>query len=65
LLADCLNISTTTEWQFLHMPIQEPSDGKNRMPEELKVNIGDAVQLMLASIYEEAHEKKMGIEVSL
>ena len=26
--------------------------------EELKVNITDAIQLMLASIYEEAHEKK-------
>ncbi|MGB6591513.1 MAG: type II toxin-antitoxin system HicB family antitoxin [Candidatus Nitrosopolaris sp.] len=25
--------------------------------EELKVNITDAIQLMLASIYEEAHEK--------
>ncbi|HYA84270.1 MAG TPA: type II toxin-antitoxin system HicB family antitoxin [Candidatus Bathyarchaeia archaeon] len=33
--------------------------------EELKVNITDAIQLMLASIYEEAHEKKkMEIEVS-
>jgi len=34
--------------------------------EELKVNITDAIQLMLASIYEEAHEKKkMEIEVSV
>jgi predicted RNase H-like HicB family nuclease len=34
--------------------------------EELKVNISDAVQLMLDSIYEEAHEKKkMEIEVSV
>ena len=34
--------------------------------EELKVNITDAIQLMLASIYEEAHEKKkMIIEVSV
>jgi predicted RNase H-like HicB family nuclease len=34
--------------------------------EELKVNITDAIQLMLASIYEEAHEKKrMEIEVLL
>jgi predicted RNase H-like HicB family nuclease len=34
-------------------------------PKELKVNITDAIQLMLASIYEEAHEKKkMEIEVS-
>ena len=34
--------------------------------EELKVNITDAIQLMLASIYEEAHEKKkMVIEVSV
>ena len=33
--------------------------------EELKVNITDPIQLMLASIYEEAHEKKkMEIEVS-
>ena len=48
------------------MPIQEPSDGKNMMPEELKVNISDAVQLMLTSIYEEAHEKKkMEIELSV
>jgi predicted RNase H-like HicB family nuclease len=32
--------------------------------EELKVNITDAIQLMLASIYEEEHEKKkMEIEV--
>ena len=32
--------------------------------EELKVNITDAIQLMLDSIYEEAHEKKkMEIEV--
>jgi len=32
---------------------------------ELKVNMTDAIQLMLASIYEEAHEKKkMEIEVS-
>ena len=34
--------------------------------EELKVNITDSIQLMLASIYEEAHEKKkMEIEVSV
>jgi predicted RNase H-like HicB family nuclease len=34
--------------------------------EELKVNMVDAIQLMLASIYEEAHEKKeMEIEVSV
>ena len=34
--------------------------------DELKVNITDAIQLMLASIYEEAHEKKkMEIEVSV
>ena len=34
--------------------------------EELKVNITDAIQLMLASIYEEAHEKKkMEIDVSV
>jgi predicted RNase H-like HicB family nuclease len=34
--------------------------------EELKVNITDAIRLMLASIYEEAHEKKrMEIEVLL
>jgi predicted RNase H-like HicB family nuclease len=34
--------------------------------QELKVNITDAIQLMLASIYEEAHEKKkMEIEVSV
>ncbi len=33
--------------------------------EELNVNIIDAIQLMLGSIYEEAHEKKkMEIEVS-
>jgi predicted RNase H-like HicB family nuclease len=33
---------------------------------ELEVNITDAIQLMLASIYEEAHEKKkMEIEVSV
>jgi predicted RNase H-like HicB family nuclease len=33
---------------------------------ELKANITDAIQLMLASIYEEAHEKnKMEIEVSV
>ena len=33
--------------------------------EELKANITDAIQLMLASIYEEAHEKKkLEIEVS-
>jgi predicted RNase H-like HicB family nuclease len=33
---------------------------------ELKVNITDAIQLMLASIYEEAHEKKkMEIDVSV
>jgi len=32
---------------------------------ELEVNITDAIQLMLSSIYEEAHEKKkMEIEVS-
>ncbi|MFZ0511774.1 MAG: type II toxin-antitoxin system HicB family antitoxin [Candidatus Nitrosopolaris sp.] len=34
--------------------------------EELEVNMVDAVQLILASIYEEAHEKKkIGIEVSV
>ena len=34
--------------------------------EELQANITDAIQLMLASIYEEAHErKKMEIEVSV
>ena len=34
--------------------------------EELKVNMIDAVELMLASIYEEAHEKKkMIIKVSV
>jgi predicted RNase H-like HicB family nuclease len=34
--------------------------------EELKVNITDALQLMLVSISEEAHEKKkMEIEVSV
>ncbi|MGA8082955.1 MAG: type II toxin-antitoxin system HicB family antitoxin [Candidatus Nitrosopolaris sp.] len=34
--------------------------------EELKVNIVDAVQLIVDSIYEEAHEKKkMEIEVSV
>jgi predicted RNase H-like HicB family nuclease len=34
--------------------------------EELQVNMVDAVQLMLASIYEDAHEKKkMEIEVSV
>jgi predicted RNase H-like HicB family nuclease len=33
--------------------------------EELRVNIADAIQLMLSSIYEEAHEKKMEIEVSV
>ncbi|MFZ0514546.1 MAG: hypothetical protein WAM14_23280 [Candidatus Nitrosopolaris sp.] len=34
--------------------------------EELEVNMVDAVQLILASIYEEAHEKKkMQIEVSV
>ena len=34
--------------------------------EELMVNITDVIQLMLASIYEEAHEeKKMEIEVSV
>jgi hypothetical protein len=34
--------------------------------EELKVNITDAIQLMLAAIYEEAHEKKkMEIEVTV
>jgi predicted RNase H-like HicB family nuclease len=33
---------------------------------ELEVNITDAIQLMLASIYEEAHEKKkMEIKVSV
>jgi hypothetical protein len=33
---------------------------------ELKVNMTDAIQLMLESIYEEAHEKKkMEIEVSV
>ena len=33
---------------------------------DLKVNMTDAIQLMLASIYEEAHEKKkMEIEVSV
>jgi hypothetical protein len=32
---------------------------------ELKVNMTDAIRMMLASIYEEAHEKKkMEIEVS-
>lgn len=40
----------------------KPSQGETL--EELKVNITDAIQLMLASIYEEAHEKKMEIEVS-
>ncbi len=40
------------------------SQGENL--EELKVNMVDAVQLMLASIYEEAHEKKKTeIEVSV
>ena len=34
--------------------------------EELERNMTDAVQLILASIYEEAHEKKkMEIEVSV
>jgi predicted RNase H-like HicB family nuclease len=34
--------------------------------EELQANITDAIQLMLASIYEEAHEKKkIEIEVSV
>ncbi|MFY9795918.1 MAG: type II toxin-antitoxin system HicB family antitoxin [Candidatus Nitrosopolaris sp.] len=34
--------------------------------EELKVNMVDAVQLILDSLYEEAHEKKkMEIEVSV
>ena len=34
--------------------------------EELKVNITDAIQLMLASLYEKAREKKkMVIEVSV
>jgi predicted RNase H-like HicB family nuclease len=34
--------------------------------EALKVNMADAIQLMLASIYEEAHEKKkMEIDVSV
>jgi predicted RNase H-like HicB family nuclease len=34
--------------------------------EELELNMTDAVQLMLASIYEEAHDKKkMVIEVSV
>jgi predicted RNase H-like HicB family nuclease len=33
---------------------------------ELKLNLTDGVQLMLASIYEEAHEKKkMEIDVSV
>jgi len=33
---------------------------------DLKVNMTDAIQLMLASIYEEAHEKKkMEIDVSV
>ena len=31
---------------------------------DLKVNMTDAIQLMLASIYEEAYEKKIEIEVS-
>ena len=30
--------------------------------EELKVNITDAIQLILASIYEEAHEKKKKLD---
>jgi predicted RNase H-like HicB family nuclease len=34
--------------------------------EELELNMTDAVQLILASVYEEAHEKKkMVIEVSV
>ena len=46
--------------------LELPGASQGEPLRELEVNITDAIQLMLASIYEEAHEKKkMEIEVSV
>ena len=59
----CVVYTEETEGGFSGRCLELPyAISQGETLEELKVNITDAIQLMLASIYEEAHEKKKTLD---